>query len=304
MTVRSSPPAGGPPVVYDFRRPMTLAREHARVLEVALGTFSRQWANQLLASLRVSAQVTLESIAMCAYEEYISSLPARTTMVVCAVGPNRRPGLVQFPLDTSLTWVDHMLGGRGVPDSVPERDLTEMEQLLIGDLMGKVLADLDYAFSGIAAVDAELRRIQHTPQLLQATAASTAVITATFTILVEDHSVTATLMLPAEGLLASLRERESVETRSAEEVETERMQRELLDRAVQQSPVEVAVRLGPIPIHPREVVHLSVGDLVPLHHPSALPLDVVVGDRVLAQAVAGTNGSRLAGLVVNVKENS
>ncbi len=33
-------------------------------------------------------------------------------------------------------------------------------------------------------------------------------------------------------------------------------------------------------------------------------MDVVVGDRVLAQAVAGTNGSRLAGLVVNVKENS
>lgn len=291
-------------MVYDFRRPMTLAREHARVLEVALGTFSRQWANQLLASLRVSAQVVLESIAMCAYEEYISSLPTRTTMVVCAVGPNRRPGLVQFPLDTSLTWVDHMLGGRGVHGAVPERDLTEIEHQLIGDLMRKVLADLDYAFSGIAAVDAELRRIQHTPQLLQATAASTAVIAATFTITVEDHPATATLMLPAEGLLASLRERESVETRSAEEVEAERVQRELLDRAVQQSPVEVAVRLGPIPIHPREVVDLSVGDLVPLHHPSALPLDVVVGDRILAQAVAGTNGSRLAGLVVNVKENS
>ncbi len=34
----------GPPEVYDFRRPMTLAREHGRVLERAFETYARQWA--------------------------------------------------------------------------------------------------------------------------------------------------------------------------------------------------------------------------------------------------------------------
>lgn len=304
MTVRHSSGSGGAPVAYDFRRPMTLAREHARVLEVAFGTFSRQWANQLLAHLRVPTRVGFERVTMCSYEEYITSLPARTTMVSYVVGPNRRPALLQVPLDATLTWVDHMLGGPGKPGAVPERDLTDIEQQLIGTLITKVLGDLDYAFSGIIGMDAELRRIQHSPQLIQATAAATSVIAAEFTVDVEDRPVTATLMLPAEGLIAALRERDTVDTRTADEVAAEEIQRELLDRAVQHAPVEVAVRLTPAPVHPREIVDLAVGDLIPLHHPSTQPMDVVVGDRVLAQAVAGTSGSRLAGLVVNVKENS
>ena len=52
MTVPSSVPgATRSPVAYDFRRPMTLPREHARMLEMAFGTFSRHWANQLVARL-------------------------------------------------------------------------------------------------------------------------------------------------------------------------------------------------------------------------------------------------------------
>ncbi|WP_152192549.1 flagellar motor switch protein FliM [Georgenia satyanarayanai] len=303
VTVPPSPGADGT-VVYDFRRPMTLAREHARTLEVALGTFARQWSNQLMARLRVPTQVSLETVNLGTYDDYISGLPSPTTLVVCAVGPNRRPAIMQFPLESALTWVDQMLGGPGKPGAVPDRELTEIEQALLGELMTRVLGDLNYAFAGILAVDVELRRFQHSPQVLQLMTATTAVISATFSIAAGEHRATASLMCPAEGLIAVLRENGAPDQRSASQEAAEKEQRELLDRAVQNAPVEVAVRLAPVPVHPREVVSLAVGDLLPLHHPRSQPMDVVVGDRVLAQAVAGTNGSRLAGLVVNVKENS
>ena len=157
---------------------MTLARDHARLLEVAFGTFSRQWANQLLAQVRVGSQVRLDHVSMRSYEEYITALPTRTTMVLFAAGQARRPALLQFPPEAALTWVDHLLGGHGSLSSAPERDLTEIEQQLIGQLMTRVLADLDYAFSGVTRIDPDFRRIQHSPQLLQATAASTAVMPA------------------------------------------------------------------------------------------------------------------------------
>ncbi|WP_413451427.1 flagellar motor switch protein FliM [Georgenia phoenicis] len=304
MTVSHGSPGADGTVVYDFRRPMTLAREHARTLEVALGTFSRQWSNQLLARLGVPTQVTFERVSMGTYDEYISTLPSPTTMILCTVGANRRPAIVQLPLEAALSWVDQMLGGPGTPGAVPDRELTEIEQQLVGDLMSRVLADLNYAFAGIIAVDAELRRIQHSPQVVQAMNATTSVISATFAITSGDHSVTASLMLPAEGLMTAMRESHAGDRKTAAEEAAEHEQRELLDQAVQRAPVEVAVRLNPVPIHPREVVRLAVGDVLPLRHPSSQPMDVVVGDRVLAQAVAGTNGSRLAGLVVNVKENS
>lgn len=304
VTVSSGVPDSRAPAVYDFRRPMTLSREHARLLEMAFGTFSRQWANQLVARLRVPVQATFERVVMCSYDEYITSLPARTTMVVCSVEPGRRPAVVEFPIDAALTWIDHMLGGRGVPGAVPERDLTEIEQQLIRDLMGRVLADLTYSFTGITTLDAEYRHLQYTPQFLQLTAAATAVIVATITISVGDHRITATVMLPGEGLIAAMREGEDLETRTVEEIQEEQYQKSLLDLAVQEVPVDVAVRFRPVPVHPRDVLGLAVGDVLPLNHPSSHPLDVVVGDRTLAQAAAGSSGSRLAGLVVNVKENS
>ncbi len=304
VTVPPQAPSAGTPVVYDFRQPMTLPREHARVLEVALTTWARQWANQLLARLRVPVQVSLEHLTLCTYDEYISALPAPTTLVQFIAGPNRRPAIIQIPLEVTLSWVDQMLGGPGTPGAVPVRELTEIEQGLVSDIMARVVADLNYAFAGIIDIDPELRRIHHSPQLVQALAATTAVLSGTFSISFGDQHATATFMAPAEGVFGALREGQSADHRTAAEVATQEHHREELDLAVQEVPVEVAVRLASVPIHPREVVALAVGDLLPLHHPRSQPMDVVVGDRVLAQAVAGTSGSRLAGLVVNVKENS
>ena len=56
------------PEPYDFRRPMTMAREHARVLEMAFETFARQWGNQLTARLRAMAQVTLDGLSLIVVE--------------------------------------------------------------------------------------------------------------------------------------------------------------------------------------------------------------------------------------------
>jgi flagellar motor switch protein FliM len=71
--------------VYDFRRPTTLAREHARVLELAFETFARQWATQLTAKVRAKSTAVSDSLEMKTYDEYALSLPSTTAMVLCAV---------------------------------------------------------------------------------------------------------------------------------------------------------------------------------------------------------------------------
>lgn len=283
---------------------MTLAREHARMLEMAFETFSRHWANQLVARLRVSVSASVTGVEMRSYDEYVASLPTTTTMVLFGVEPGRRVGVVQFPLDSALVWVDHMLGGPGTPGAVPARELTEIEQQLIRELLRRTLGDLNYSFAAVTNLEAEFKNIQYTPQFVQAADASTPVITARFVLRVDDQEVPASVMLPAEGLIAAMRDGEHLDLRTAEEIAEQKRQRDVLEVAVQRVPVDVAVRFRPITVHPREVVHLRVGDVLPLHHPASRPLDVVVGNRVLAQAAPGAQGSRLAGMVVHVKESS
>lgn len=291
------------PEAYDFRRPMTLAREHSRALEMAYETYARQWGTQLTSRLRVMAQVTLESVEMRSYDEYVRSLPPMTAMVLCGVDQGRSTGMLQLPIETTMIWIDHLLGGPGLPTGEADRELTEIEWHLLRDLLQHALRDLTYAFASVCELDVAVRTVQYNPQFVQAAAASEPVIVTTFVLVVAGRESTATLMLPADVLLTALQAGEAQDGRSAEAVREHEIALDRIAEQVQGVPVAVSVRFAPVTVTPPDVADLQVGDVVPLRHRSDRPLDVVVGDVVLARAALGTQGTRLACLVVSSEEN-
>ncbi|WP_245861889.1 flagellar motor switch protein FliM [Sanguibacter antarcticus] len=293
----------GQPEAYDFRRPMTLAREHGRVFEMAFETFARQWGTQLTSRLRVMVGATLDGVEMISYDEYVRRLPTHTTMVLCSVEQTRATAVLQIPSDTSLLWIDYVLGGPGLAREEAPRELTEIETTLITDMLSSALADLRYAFAAVVPLDVRVRSIQYNPQFVQAVPASEAVLVATFTLLMGENSTTTTLMLPADVLLAPMRAGEGADTRSAAELQSHATARATVLRTVQTVPVDVSVRMTPLTIHPRDVIHLAVGEVILLNHPVSRPLEVVVDDRVMARGVAGNNGRQLACKVVHAEEN-
>lgn len=290
------------PEPYDFRRPMTMAREHARVLEMAFETFARQWGNQLTARLRAMAQVTLDGLSLQTYDEYVRGLPGTTAMMLCSVEQTRQTAVVQVPVSATMVWIDYMLGGPGTGDAREDRELTEIELTLLRGVMGAALGDLGYAFSSLTPLDVTLRSVQYNPQFVQAVPASDAVLVATFLMRVGEREDVASVMFPAEVLLAAVRQADGAGSRSVEDQRAHELAVLDLEAAVEDVPVEVAVRFAPVVVRPRDVVGLAVGDVVPLSHPSSQPLDVVVDGVVLARAAAGNNGSRLACMVVTVEE--
>lgn len=291
------------PEAYDFRRPMTMVREHARVLEMAFETFARQWGTQLTARLRVMSQVTLDELTLRTYDEYVRSLPPTTAMVLCTIEETRQTAVMQFPVGTAMVWIDYLLGGSGRGDEREGRELTEIELTLLRDLLRPALGDLSYAFAALLPLDVTVRAVQYNPQFVQAVGASESVLVASFTVRSGEREDTATFMVPAELLLAALRNADGSDARSVDERRAQAASVIDLEAAVQRVPVEVSVRFSPVTVHPREVINLAVGDVLPLSHPSTKPLDVVVDGVVLAHAAAGNNGARLACMVVTVEEN-
>jgi flagellar motor switch protein FliM len=283
---------------------MTMAREHARVLEMAFETFARQWGNQLTARLRAMAQVTFDGLTLTSYDEYVRTLPTTTAMMLCTVEQTRQTAVVQVPVTATMVWVDYMLGGPGTGDVREGRELTEIEFTLVRGLMQAALGDLGYAFTSLTPLDVTVRAVQYNPQCVQAVPASDAVLVATFLLRVGERDDMATVMFPAELLLAAVRQADGAGGRSLEDQRAHELAVADLESAVEEVPVEVAVRFSPVTVRPREVVDLAVGDLLPLSHPSSQPLDVVVDGVVLARAAAGNNGSRLACMVVTVEEKN
>ena len=277
------------PEVYDFARPSTLAREHARVLELAFETFARQWGTQLTAKVRAVSQVTCEQVEMTTYDEYAASLPALTGMVLLPITDLTSKGVLQLPLDAALTWVSHALGA-SKPLPTPDRTFTPIEQALVRKIVEDALDDLRYSFGGLLAQDVTVGGFQFNSQFAQAAQKGDLMIVASFSIRVGDRIAPGTLALPAEAVLPQLGEAAAhVSPADA---------RALLDAQLESVPVGVSLRFAPAAVLPTQVLRLAVGDVLPLPHPQHRPLTIAVDGEPVGTAAVGANGSRLAGIVV------
>jgi flagellar motor switch protein FliM len=281
--------------VYDFRRPTTLAREHSRVLELAFETFARQWGTQLTAKVRVISQVKCNQVLMCTYDEYASSLPATTAMVLCPVTGIAAKAVVQFPASAALSWVSNMLGGTS-KTVLPERPFTQIELALVRRLMDDALEDLRYSLGSLLVHPITVGTIQYNSQFAQAAATADLMIVAGFSMRIGDGTAAATVALPAEALLPQLIESNSFDSGVNPE--------DLLRAQLAQVPVDVSLQLTPALVLPSVILHLAVGDVLPIPHPQHRPLDVVVDGQSLARAAVGSNGSRLACIVIDTEEKS
>ena len=289
---------GTGPELYDFRRPTKLSREHVRTLQLVFETFARQYTTLLTSTLRSVAQVSLVSIEQLTYDEYISQLSNPTLMVTLAVDPLPGSGVLEFSIGSAMACVDHMLGGRGAAGQ-PERPLTEIESSLLRDLLERILHELRYSFETLVTLDPSVLAFEYNPQFAQVASPNDLVLIASFDMKVGDNETVATMCLPFAPMLALLEAHANQHISSARERQARENAAAKLARRMQDVPLEVTVRFDASITHPESLVGLAIGDVVPLSHPTSVPLTVRAADTVFAHATPGSAGKRLAVLVVD-----
>jgi len=286
---------GGGPTPYDFRRPIKLSREHVRTLQIAFETYARSCGTLLTTRLRVVSNVTLASIEQLNYDEYVAALSNPTVIATVTIDP--LPGTVLMELSSSMamTAIDHMLGGPGGPQ--PERPLTEVEMPLLRGLLERMLGELRYGFETLVEISPKLREIEYNAQFLRAHQPGDAVVIASFEMKIGTEECVASICLPFNTILPVLERQEMIELTPAERMVRDSAHRSLT-AGLSAAPIDVAVRFQPIRMRTDDIVDLRPGDVVPLGHPTSLPLEVTVNETVFAHAVPGNQGARLACLVV------
>lgn len=281
--------------LYDFSRPATLPREHARRLEVVFETFARQWATQLSTRVTASANVTAGPIALMGYGDYAGSLPEDTTMALVRLDAQEAMGVVQFPAEAALSWVGRMLGG--TDSTVPSfRKLTDLEQSLIRRLTEEALEHLAYSFGPLLVGGLHAGGMHFNSRVAQAGTPGTLMLVASFVILTGGNSWAATVALPAQAVLAQLDGGHTVvDGRQAER---------LLRGQVAQAPVDVAMEMTGTSVRASTVLDLAVGDVLALPHPVGRPFNLTLEGKTVARAVGVTHGSRQGGQIVSIEENT
>jgi flagellar motor switch protein FliM len=286
---------GGGPTPYDFRRPIKLSREHIRTLQIAFETYARSCGTLLTTRLRVVSSVTLGSIEQLNYDEYVAALDNPTVIAVVSIDPLTGTVLMELSSGMAMTAIDHMLGGPGGPQ--PERPLTEVEMPLLRGLLERMLSELRYGFETLVDISPKLREIEYNAQFLRAHQPGDAVVVASFDMKIGTEECLASICVPFNSILPVLEKQETIELTPAERMVRDSAHRNLT-AGLSAAPIDVAVRFQPIRMRTDDIVDLRPGDVVPLGHPTSLPLEVTVNETVFAHAVPGNQGARLACLVV------
>lgn len=290
------------PTPYDFRRPIKLSREHVRMLQIAFETYARSCGTLLTTRLRAVSQLSLLAIEQLTYDEYVSQLTTPTLMSVVTVDPLPGSMLLEMPVSSAMSSIDHMLGGPG--GTQPERPLTDVEMPLLRGLLERMLGELRYGFEQLVEIQPKLGAIEYNPQFVRVLSPGDAVVVASFEIKVGTDEAVCTICLPFTTILPVL----NTDSATVELTEAERQARFTAQRrltaGLSAAPIDVAVRFHTIKMRTDDIVELRPGDVVPLGHPVSIPLSITVNDTTFAHAVPGNQGSRLACLIVPPPEEN
>ncbi len=291
------------PLPYDFRRPNKFNREHVRALQIANETFARQFTTVLSTTLRSVSQVSLSNVNQYTYDEYIRDIPNPSYLAVLSLAPLAGASLFHIPLPVVMTIIDRLLGGTGTGET-PGRQLTDIEQALFQNFMGRVLHELQYGFEALASIQPSMLHQESNPQFAQISSATDMVVVISYEIRIGAVEDSATLCIPFTSLQpvldeivvnAMLNGRVAVDPIAVQEV---------IGRRLDTAPVDVSVQFNEVTLPSGDIVNLQPGDVVPLRHATDLPLSVSIAGVPCYHAVAGRKGKRLACLIVATTEHN
>ena len=293
------PSPSATPVVYDFRRPNKFTREHVRALQIASETFARQFTTALSTTLRTVSQVQAKGIHQLTYDEYIRDVPNPTYLAILSLPPLAGASIFHLPLPVVMTAVDRLLGGPGAGPAV-HRPLTEIEQSLVRDLLGRVLRELAYAFESLTALEPVVLHQESNPQFAQIGSPSDMVIVFVYDLRIGGQAGEATLCVPFASLQPVLDEVAANSLLAGRvEADAESVRHALAGR-MGGAPVTISVSFPPVALALSDIVDLRPGDVVPLDHRVDAPLEVSVGGVARFAARPGRRGKRLACVITSV----
>lgn len=285
------------PLRYDFRSPSRFSREHVRALQLANETYARQMATVLSTTLRIVAHVSLEHVTQETYDEFAKRLPNPSLLAILTLNPLPGNGIFQLPMDIVMDVIDRLLGGPGGANQ-PSRALSDIEAGLIRNLVQRMVRELGNAYESLAEITAEVATLESDAQFLQLAPPNDPMIVAEFEIRIGEQTAKSTLCIPAATMQPVFDALDAEPTRELTGPQAVAAAR--LTERVTTVPVEVAVAFQPISLTSKELLDLEVGDVLPLRHPTNLPLTISADGVPVATAVPGSHGRRLACQIVSV----
>ncbi len=281
------------PVAEDGVRPYNLAtqerivRGRLHTLEIINERFARQMRTQLFNFIRRGADISVGSVRIEKYGDFVRNLPVPTNLNLVHMKPLRGTALFVFDPNLVFLVVDNLFGGDGrFHTRVEGRDFTQTEQRIIRRLLDLALNSYGQAWNAVHPIELEYVRSEMHTKFANIAMLSEVVVTTAFHI--ELGAVGGQLHVcfpysmiePVRDLLMNPLQ---------DEVEVDKRWISQLSQQIRAAEVDLVAEFAHVESTVAEVLALRVGDVLPIELPEQV-FGKVDGVPVLQAGFGTMNG--------------
>ncbi len=274
---------------YNFRQPRIFSQDQVRLLNYVHEAFARGLSVYLSNRLRTIVEVRLQAIEQLAYADYVKSCDVPSALYVTEARQTEHKAVFEVDPKFILFLLDKQLGGRG---EFPEetRPVSAIEQRLMGKLLDQAYRELTSAWGEIATMQFEEVGFESNAEFVQIVPGTEPVLVARLKLMAYERSCFLNVCYPYLLLKQTLGRTGIKQWLSRSRGEMETALKNLYEKELGESEVELRIELGDAKIRLSELLSLEVGDVVPLARRATDDIDVYIGSKRFCRARLGKAG--------------
>ncbi|MDO9194452.1 MAG: flagellar motor switch protein FliM [Undibacterium sp.] len=258
---------------YNLATQERIVRGRMPTLEIINERFARLLRIGLFNFLRRSAEVSVGTVRVSKYSEFIRNLVVPTNLNLAHMKPLRGTSL--FVLDPGLVFllVDNLFGGDGrFHTRVEGRDFTQTEQRIIQRILEIIFETYEKSWEPVYPVKFEYIRSEMNTQFANIATPNEVVVSTTFTIELGPVSGEMHLCMPY-SMIEPIRD---ILTSSlqGETLEIDKRWVRLMTQQIQIAEVEIVADIGTTKVTLGDILNMKAGDIIPLSIPDIISAKV------------------------------
>lgn len=283
-------------VEFDFRRPDKFPADLINHLEELHRGFASLVTTRFSRELRTAVHVEVVAAEQMTYDSYVRSMPNPNLLFVLDLQPLPGRAVLELSPQLGFILVDLMLGGPGRP--MPVRRPTELETLLLGQLITHPLAALESAFETILPIEPKMVATEFNPQFAHAAPPAEMMLLITLALNIPGPEPTRALMGIAypfstlEPAAALLRKHKWSQGLAGEDTGAEADGHALTK--LREVNLELSAQLRPSKITAADLAGLQPGDVIRLDHWAEDTVLGMVGKHRVLEGFIGKQGDHVA----------
>jgi flagellar motor switch protein FliM len=258
---------------YNLATQERIVRGRMPTLEIINERFARLLRVGLFNFLRRSAEVSVGSVRVSKYSEFIRNLVVPTNLNLVHMKPLRGTALMVFDPGLVFLLVDNLFGGDGrFHTRVEGRDFTQTEQRIILRILDIVFDAYTKSWEPVFPVEFEYIRSEMNTQFANIATPNEVVVSSTFTVELGSVSGQIHFCMPY-SMIEPIRDA-LTSSLQGEALEVDKRWIRLMTQQIQVAEVELVATLGTGRASFDDILNMKVGDIIPLNVPEQIQATV------------------------------